>query len=100
MNTDHANYIAIHITEIRWVLGLLISAIVTMAGGFVYVFHYISKLTKGFNSTIITQSNQLITVTKDNTHAMDKLVGSVEQNTKTLENLPDQFMLMARAGFK
>lgn len=95
MNLDEANAISIHIGEIRLVLTVLVGAIVAMAGGFIYLFHYISKMTKGFNETIMNQSNTLITVTKDNTHAMDKLVSSVEQNTRTLENLPNQFMLIA-----
>lgn len=97
MNHEEANYIAIHLTEIRIVLGTLVSAIVAMAGGYIYFFHYISKLSKSFNATILEQSAQVITVTKDNTNAMDKLVTSVEHNTKTLENLPDQFLLMVKS---
>lgn len=100
MNTEGANYIAIHLTEIRLILGILVSAIVAMAGGFVYIFHYITKMSRGFTKTILEQSMNVITVTKDCTHAMDKLTDSVDQNTRTLEQLPGRIDLIVRAAIK
>jgi len=82
-----SNVVSIDITLIWTVIASMASVIGLLGTAIGILFTKLQVSNKNFSDALLHNATSMLEITKDNTHALEKLSVNIDQNTRTMEKV-------------